>query len=162
MRFRLTNDQIMTGTMSDAEFSEWFCKDILQPHLPEPWVDLGPDVCKAFVTNGRKYCIHFGILRPDLQAQYIYLMWVLAPNMHEVDAIAAILNSTAGEVEKINALFDVNDSVADEAVKRANMIHWYPEEVPGNVLGLAVDDLSDLYSDFGFLDPSKQQPAGFS
>lgn len=147
----------MAGVMTDAAFAEWFCKDILQTNLPEFWIDLGPDVCKTFVTNGRKYCVHFGILRPDLQAQYVYLMWVLAPNMHEVPAIAAILTSTANEEQKVDALFGLHDAVADEAVARADMIHWYPEEVPSNVLGIERDDLSDLYAEFGFLDPYAQQ-----
>ena len=157
MKPKFTLKQMMSGDMDDAEFAAWFCFDIMRPHLPDQWIDLGPDVCKTFATNGRKYCFHFGIQRPDLQAQYIYLMWVLAPNMHEVPAISAILNSSMAEDEKIETLFDVHDSVAEQALANSDMTHWYPEEVPGNVLGIEVEDLSDMYDEFPFLDPASSQ-----
>lgn len=152
MVMRVTKAQ-QAGDMPDDEFASWFCHSLLKVERPDFWIDLGPDICRTYTLNGRLYARHFGFTRPDVQAQYIMLMWQLAPNLHEVPGFAAILQSGLDQDAKVEALYSVDDAVADEAMARCDMIHWTPEEVPGNILGLEVEDLSDLYGDFPWLAP---------
>lgn len=152
MRFVLTDAQMMSGSMSEPKFVEWFCHSILKENFPDEWIDLGPDICRTYTTNGLKYARHFGIQRLDLQAQYISLMWLLAPNMHEVQTIGAILYSDHTEIKKLEALNNMHDSVAEAAVENCDMLHWYPEEIEGNILGIPVEDMSGLVSEFPFLE----------
>ena len=153
MVFRITTDQMQAAPIPDDRFAEWFCHELLMNERPDFWVDLGPEICLSYTITGRRYAEHFGIRRPDLQAQYVMLMWQLAPNLHETPGFKEILQSRLPEVDKVEALWSVDETVANEAIARADMLHWTPEEVPGNVLGIEVEDLSELYAQFPFLQP---------
>lgn len=73
--------------------------------------------------------------------------------MHEVPTIGAILNSDSTESEKLEALKNMHDSAAGAAVENCDMLHWYPEEIEGNILGIPVEDMSDLFAGLPFLKP---------
>ena len=153
MRLRLTDEQMQRAIVSDEDFVSWFCNEILRQERPDLWADLGPDICSSYTKTGRRYAEHFGFSRTDFQAQYVFLMWQLAPNLFEIPEISSILRSDMPEHEKIDALWNIDESVADKALANADMLHWTPEEVPGNILGVEVDDLSNLYDEFPFLKP---------
>ena len=153
MRLRLTDEQIQSASVSDEAFVSWFCDEILRHVRPDLWAELGPDICSNFTKTGLSYAKHFGFFRAEFQAQYVFLMWQLAPNLFEIPEISSILRSDVPEQQKIDALWNIDESVAEKALANADMLHWTPEEVPGNILGVEVDDLSDLYDEFPFLKP---------
>jgi hypothetical protein len=134
---RLTDDQMMGGGMSDDEFGAWFVAEIMKDDLPDYYTDLGPDTCATFTVNARKYASHFGITRPDLQAQFVYLMWTVGPNFWSFKGFNRILTATwPSEADKIEALFNVPSEDAEEAILGADDRHWYPEMVKNNILGI--------------------------
>ncbi len=141
---RLTDDQMMGGGMSDAEFAAWFVAEIMKDELPDYYTDLGPDTCEELTINARKYARHFGINRPDLQAQFAYLMWTVGPNFWSFKAFNRILTAKwPKEEDKIDALFNVSSDDAEEAILGADDEHWYPQFVENNVLGISFEGDTD-------------------
>lgn len=133
---RMSTDQMMAGGMPDDEFAAWFVSGIMKEDLPDYYVDLGPGTCAEFTITARRYARHFGIHRPDLQAQFAFLMWSVGPNFWEFQPFSRILQAGwPTEEDKINALFAVSADDAEAAVLGANDDHWIPYLVPGNPLG---------------------------
>jgi hypothetical protein len=141
---RLTDDQMMGGGMSDDEFAAWFVADIMKDDLPDYYTDLGPDTCAEFTITARRYARHFGITRPDLQAQFAYLMWTVGPNFWSFGAFNRILTARwPREEDKIEALFNVSTEDAEEAILGADDTHWYPQFVENNILGVPFESDDD-------------------
>lgn len=137
----LSADQMMGGGMPDDEFAAWFVADIMKSELPDFYTDLGPYTCAEFTMTGRKYAVHFGILRPDLQAQFVFLMWAIGPNFWSFPGFSRILFAQWPRAEdKIEALFNVSDAEAEAAVLGADDDHWNPEFIKGNILGIPFED----------------------
>lgn len=141
---RLTTDQMMNSDMSDAQFVAWYVDEFMPEELADFYIDLGPETCKRFVANGRKYAAHFGITRPDLQGQFLTLMWELGPSFFEVREFRGWLDKKAmPQAEKVDALYNVSHASAEEALATANHEYWYPEMIRDNVLGVPFDDGSE-------------------
>ncbi len=138
---RLSADQMMAGGMPDDEFAAWFVAEIMKDDLPDYYTDLGPDTCAEFIITARRYARHFGITRPDLQAQFAYLMWTVGPNFWSFKGFNRILTAKwPSEEDKIEALFNVSPDDAEEAILGADDTHWIPRMIPGNILGDRYED----------------------
>jgi hypothetical protein len=138
------DDQMMAGEMADDEFAAWFVAEIMKDELPDYYTDLGPDTCAEFTITARRYARHFGITRPDLQAQFAYLMWTVGPNFWSFKGFNRILAATwPNQEDKINALFNVPSAEAEEAILGADDRHWIPRMIPGNPLGDRYEDEDD-------------------
>jgi hypothetical protein len=139
-----TADQMMGGDMPDDEFAAWFVADIMKTDLPDYYTDLGPDTCADFTITARRYARHFGITRPDLQAQFAYLMWTVGPNFWSFGAFNRILTATwPREEDKIEALFNVPAADAEEAILGADDTYWYPQFIYNNILGIPFEGDAD-------------------
>jgi hypothetical protein len=131
-----STDQMM-GSMSDDDFAAWFVDDIMKDEFPDFYTDLGPETCTTFTLTGRKYAEHFGIVRPDLQAQFVYLMWAIGPNFWTFPGFSRILFAQWPRAEdKVDALFNVADAEAEAAILGADDDYWTPEFMQGNILGI--------------------------
>jgi hypothetical protein len=138
------DDQMMAGDMPDDEFAAWFVAEIMKDDLPDYFTDLGPDTCAAFTITARRYARHFGITRPDLQAQFAYLMWTVGPNFWSFKGFNRILTASwPHQEDKINALFNLPSAEAEEAILGADDRHWTPRMIPGNPLGDRYEDDDD-------------------
>jgi hypothetical protein len=141
---RLSEDQMMGGGMSDDAFAAWFVADIMKDDLPDYYMDLGTETCAEFTITARRYARHFGINRPDLQAQFAYLMWTVGPNFWSFKGFNRILTAKwPTEEDKVNALFNVPSADAEEAILGADDRHWIPRMIPGNILGDRYEDDAD-------------------
>jgi hypothetical protein len=132
----MSTDQMMGGGMPDEEFAAWFVDDIMKADLPDYYTDLGPETCADFTVTARRYARHFGIVRPDLQAQFAYLAWTVGPNFWEFPGFNRILAARwPREEDKIDALFNISEDEAETAILGADDRYWVPAMIPGNILG---------------------------
>jgi len=132
---RMTDKQMM-APMSEKAFSDWYVDDIMRAYLTDFFEDLGPNVCRAFTINGMCYAKHFGFERPDLQGQFVTLMWDVAPNFFMFAEMKPILDADLSDVDKIDALYDTIQSLSDTYTDRIDQRYWYPELVEDNILGV--------------------------
>ena len=141
---RMTEDQMLGAPMADEDFLDWYVEDFMRGELADFYISNGPTVCRTFTANGRLYARHFGIARPDLQAQFITLMWVLAPNFWEDPGFATILSDPGlDEASKIEAIHSVPNAVAERAMANSDSEAWYPELREDNILGVPYVGISD-------------------
>ncbi|MGL5011552.1 MAG: hypothetical protein ACRC6I_16865 [Paracoccaceae bacterium] len=140
----LSTDQMMGGGMPDDAFAAWFVDEILRTEFADFYTDLGPETCAAFTITGRRYAAHFGIMRPDLQAQFVYLMWGIGPNFWSFPGFSRILAAKwPREEDKIDALFNVSDAEAEAAILGADDTFWTPEFIRNNILGVPFEEEVD-------------------
>ena len=145
---KMTDEQALGAPMSDEAFLDWYVEDFMRTELDAFYIDLGPRLCRTFTATGRLYAAHFGLRRPDLQTQFITLMWVLAPNFWEVPEFRAFLeNDALSEGDKIDALHEASDEAAAAAMAGADSEAWYPELREDNILGVPYIGISDAEVD---------------
>ena len=151
MRPVFTKKQMMGPPMSPHEFAAWYVAEIMVTEFPHFIRDLGKKACEAQTRNGLYYAEHFGITRPDLQGQFMTIMWAVGPNFFETKAFGDILNAPhLDEDAKIDALYGVPAAAGGRAVENANDLYWFPWLIENNILGLEDDpewDDDDLAPD---------------
>lgn len=126
--------------MSDRDFAEWYVGKIMASEFPDFVSDLGVAQCERFTRMGLHYARHFRILRPDLQGQFMTIMWALGPNFFETPEFWHVLtDARLDEETKVNALYDVSDEAGGAAFEAADDRYWVPWSIPGNILGLTAD-----------------------
>lgn len=141
---RMSDEQALGAPMAEDAFLDWYVEDFMRSELGLFYTDLGPRLSRTFTGTGRLYADHFGLRRPDLRAQFITLMWVLAPNFWEVPEFRAILDDgSLSEVDKVDALHNVGDEAAEAAMAGADSEVWYPELEEDNILGVPYAGISD-------------------
>ena len=142
--FKMTKDQMLSAPMDDDVFADWYVEEFMRGELTDFYTDLGPNVCRTFSLNGRRYAEHFGIRRPDRQGQFITLMWILAPNFWQVPAFREVLEDLSLDEEaKVDALHDVPETAAQQATAGTDSNYWYPELFEDNILGVPYVGISD-------------------
>lgn len=142
--FKMTTEQLLSAPMGEKAFVDWYVEEFMRSELAQFYIDLGPRICATFTRTGRLYAKHFGLQRPDLQAQFITLMWVLAPNFWEDLEFRAILGNPAlGEVEKVDGLYAASEEAAQRAMANTDSEAWYPELREDNILGVPYIGISD-------------------
>lgn len=152
---RLSADQMMTTSMTDREWAEWYVEDILKTEFPENYIQGPPHIAKEQSRNALLWLRHFQIERRDLQAQVMTIMWGLAPNFFEHPDFRGILERRdITEAQKVDLLYNVPDDAGGEAYLAADFNYWYPWRVPNNILGLKEDPelFDDLADDEGWDD----------
>ena len=152
---RLTNDQMMAGSMTDREWADWYVETIQRTEFPEAYKYGPPHISKEITRNALHWVRHFGIHRRDLQGQVMTIMWGLGPNFFEHPAFRAILDcEDLTEVEKVDQLYQVPDEAGGEAYEAADFSYWYPWRVPNNPWGWTEDPelFDDLANDEGWDD----------
>lgn len=138
MTMTLTTDQRMRPMMPDDAFADWFVDDFMADELSDYVEDLGRDACRRMTISGRRYAVHFGIARTDLQAQFLYLMWTVGPNFWQFGGFGRVLSARwPDQADKVDALFNVAPEDAEAAIQSCNMDYWYPELFRDNILGVA-------------------------
>ncbi|SFA52398.1 hypothetical protein SAMN04487972_109107 [Paracoccus halophilus] len=146
MVIKFTKEQMNSAPMPPREFAKWYVSEIMTTEFPHFVRDLYPHICEQQTRNGLLYARHFGIMRPDLQAQFMTIMWALGPNFFEVEEFGEILSDTSmTEDAKIDALYAVSDRAGGMAAQRANDLYWYPWRIKNNILGLKEDP--ELFDD---------------
>lgn len=142
-----------SAPMSPREFATWYVREIMSTEFSYYVRDLHVHICEQQTRNGLLYARHFGITRPDLQGQFMTIMWALGPNFYEVEEFGEILRDMSiSEDAKLNALYSVSDQAGGLAFHRADDLYWYPWLVSGNILGLKENP--ELFDD---LDPDEDQ-----
>lgn len=137
---RIPKSQMLAPPMSDEDFAKWYVADILDSEFPNFTRDLGRSQCERQTRNGRRYATHFGITRPDLQGQFLTIMWALGPNFFVIPEFRRILDrSDLTADQKLDALYATSPDAGAQALRRADDLYWYPWLVPGNILGLTDD-----------------------
>lgn len=131
-------DSFKAGISMDPEsFSDWYFTNVIKIKLPEFEQDLGERCCKTLTRNGILYAVHFGINRADLQAEFVTLMWKLAPNFFMTQEFSEILNSTTlNQEQKIEAICSLPEEVYKAASANDELDYWYPELIRNNILGI--------------------------
>ena len=139
MAFRLTSDQMM-APMPPHDVAAWFVAEIMPTEFADFLRDLGPVQCKDQSRNGLYYAEHFGIRRPDLQGQFLTLMWALGPNFFEASDFGAILTDPKlDEARKVDLLYEVSDEAGGQAMLSADDTYWFPWLIEKNILGFEED-----------------------
>lgn len=134
---KISKTQLDSVQIPDRQFVDWYVEEIMKDELRHFYVDLGPDTCRTFTLNGRRYAEHFGFSEARLQAQFLTLMWELGPNFHTVGAFRTVLeDDRLDQEQKIEALYSVSDAAGEQAIEQADDEHWYPELIEGNILGV--------------------------
>jgi hypothetical protein len=147
---RITLGQMLAPPMSDDDFARWYVAEILQSEFPSFVASLGRPQCERQTRNGRRYATHFGITRPDLQGQFLTIMWSLGPSFFTVPEFRRILDRTdLTEEAKLDALYATSGDAGAQALRTADDLYWYPWLVPGNILGLDDDPEWDDDDDEG-------------
>ena len=130
----------MSPSMSDADFAEWYVSDIMMTEFPDFVADLGRADCARRTRMGRRYATHFAITRPDIQGEFLTLMWALGPNFFEGEAFARILaRKDMSQTDRMDALYAVSDAEGGKAFERADDRYWTPWLLGENILGLKED-----------------------
>ncbi len=137
---RIPLGQMLAPPMSDDDFARWYVADILQSEFPSFVASLGRPQCERQTRHGRRYATHFGITRPDLQGQFLTIMWSLGPSFFTVPEFRRILDRTDLSPDaKLDALYATSGDAGAQALRQADDLYWYPWLVPGNILGLTDD-----------------------
>ncbi len=150
---KFTQRQMMAPPMPPQKFAEWYVQDIMKSEFPHYIRDLGERSCQSQTRNGLYYAEHFGIRRPDLQGQFMTIMWALGPNFFETEEFSRILHDASlSEDAKIDALYNVPDDAGGKAHARANDLYWFPWLIENNILKLEEDPelFDDLAPDEGW------------
>ena len=128
---KFSKEQMQASLKDPDKFGDWYVSEIVSSEMPHYLEDLGPRLCKTFSLNGRLYAEHFGIRRPDNQAQFITLMWELAANFFMVEEFQKILtDDQLSEDAKIDAVYSATEAASEKAMSTDNQEYWYPDYRP--------------------------------
>lgn len=140
MSLKFTRKQMMGPSMPPEDFARWYVNDIMKSEFLHFVRDLGVESCERKTRMGLLYARHFGIERPDLQGQFMTVMWALGPNFFETEAFSRVLtDATLNEEQKIDELYKVSNEAGGEAASRADDFYWFPWLIEDNILGLEDD-----------------------
>lgn len=155
MVIKFTKKHMMGPPMPPRDFARWYVDDIMRSEFPHFVRDLGVTSCEEKTRTGLRYAVHFGITRPDLQGQFMTIMWALGPNFFETAEFYRVLTAAnLDEDAKVDALYQVSDQAGGYARQRADDRYWFPWLIKDNILGLEEDPelFDDLAPDEGWDD----------
>ncbi len=146
MTFEFDDSQMNAMLRDDADFAEFFIKEIVPKHLFE-FADIATDTpqTREMVIWCRRYAEHFGFDDPIHHIHFAVLMWKMGPNFFEFEPYKEILaDNKLSDEEKIERCnLQPSFEQDDDAIRNQDERYWNPQFLKGNILGVPVEDLDN-------------------